>query len=180
MLHQNKISQVLLSQLGAKPESAERLNISDSWDVDFISFKDRPFEGVDSIFTNGVSEYNGCRKNIEFVLTHNVTNGDMIAFLATYLQLYFIDNCNGISVGDYFHSNNKIINGYNFIGIYTTRPCYFPDDIFNELNEISFFWIFPIFQSEYDYILKYGSDAFESYIEQYDPDMTDFKRAPLF
>ena len=180
MLDKNKMSQTLLSQLGAKPIAAERLNILDSWEVDFITFKDRPFEGVNSIFTNGVSEYEGCRKNIEFVFTYSVSSGDMVAFLATYLQLYFISNCNKISVGDAFCANNKIISGYDFTGVYTTKPCYFPDDVFDGLGGVSFFWVLPIYQNEYNYILEYGSDAFESYIEKHDPDMTNFNREPLF
>lgn len=182
MLDTNTIAKALGRALGKNPESAECFCMGENFQVDFLKFCDRPYSGMDSIITNGVSEcFSG--KAVEFVFTYNPKtlqkNTDLNAFIATYLQLHFLENLDSVRVGDYFKVPGILIENYNFVGIYTTNPCYFSEDAFSQALDVKFLWLIPIFQNEYEYIEKYGQYEFESYLALTDPDLSRFDGLPL-
>lgn len=182
MLEKSNIVRELKKTLGKSPEKAERFSLSDELEVDFLQFNDRPYQGVSSIITNGVNRY--CESNqLEFVITFDSTSidkdTDLNALLATYLQLHYIEYHKEISAGDYFRVPGMLLRDYNYIGIYTADPVYFPDDTFSGLSDVKFLWLIPIYQNEYEFLDKFGAGGFEDYLEANDPDMTIFKRQPL-
>lgn len=180
MLEKN--SKVLRNALEKDPEKAERFRLRSDFEVDFLQFNDRPYSGVNSIITNGVSE-NFPKSRFEFVLTFDPDtisgNTDLNAFLATYLQLHFLKNRYSIKIGSYFKVPGELIKGYDFVGMYLTSPSYFPDDVFASLPDIKFLWLIPIFENEYEFIKQYGADEFESCLVSQDPDLSRYDREPI-
>jgi hypothetical protein len=183
MLDSHDFSKSLGINLGKNPEKAERFQLTDEFEVDILQFNDRPYLGVNSAITNGVSE-SFPDVGLEFILTFNpatvAENIDVSAFVATYLQLYFLKNRFSIKIGDYFKVPGTLLRGYDFVGIYTTSPCYFPDDVFTSKPEVKYLWLVPIFETEFEFINKYGADKFESTLVSKDPDLSRFDRLPIF
>ncbi|CAA0121098.1 Uncharacterised protein [BD1-7 clade bacterium] len=182
MLEASHIAAGVKKALEAKPDRAERFVIKNDLELDFLVFKDRPYEGVSSIITNGVSDI--CSEMpVEFIVTYDPNTlskeTDLLAFLVTYIKLHYLKNTRDIKPGHCFSSANKIIKGLDFNGIYTSEPCYFPEGCFKELNAVTFLWLIPIFCSEYEFILNYGHESFESFLEHEDPDLSIFNRSQL-
>ena len=178
------IANEIIKLLNKKPDGAERFDLNGDGTkiVDFILFTDRPYIGASCIITNGVSSFVDGYEN-ELVLifeTQSINeNDDLNALLATYLQLYYLNNYTKVSVGDTLHSNGKLMRGYKYEGFYTTLPLYFHEDMLNKISDTNFYWLMPIFPNEYDYIMAEGSLAFESFLEKNDPNMAIFDRNPL-
>lgn len=181
-LESSETAKKLTRLLEASPQKAERFTIENGFDIDALLFEDRPFEGVSSIITNGVSGY--CEnKTFEFILSFSPESlskdVDLFAFIATYLQLHFLPNHREITSGDNFSINGNIIKGLNFNGIWATEPRYFPVGIFDEIFDVEFLWLVPTYDSEARYIKSQGLEAFESHLHEVDPDLTLFNRLPL-
>ncbi len=182
MLDREESSKLLVKLLDKKPNKVERFEIAEKITVDFLQFEDRPFEGVSSIITSGVS--NVCELNpVEFIITFNTNSidadTDLSAFLATYIQFHYLVNCHDFSDRDFFSLFNTLIKGYDYTGVYATHPCYFPTDTFATITNTQYLWLIPIFQNEYEFIERAGVEDFERYLEKEDPDMTIFNREPL-
>ncbi|WP_028103092.1 suppressor of fused domain protein [Pseudoduganella violaceinigra] len=182
MLEKSRVSLGLSAGLAKRPERVERFQLAPEWDVDIMEFEDRPYKGVRSIITNGVSERFpdvAC----EFVIIYDPStitkDEDLNAFMATYLQLHFEKNRESIVVGDYFKVKGRLLRDYDFVGIYTSPPCYFADDVFSELRDINFYWLIPIYEAEYQFIEEAGVHAFEACLERLDPDLSRFDREVL-
>ena len=181
-LNESEVAIEVIKALEVEPVKAERFTIHDNLEIDLLEFKNKPFDGVNSIVTNGVSSY--CKsKPIEFILTfapntlRNET--DLFAFMATYLQLHYLPNIEDVKLGDHFLSKGRLINGLEFAGIYTTEPCYFHSECFMKLPNVKFLWLIPIYKNEYEFIIKNGTSIFEGYLEDKDPDLSLFNRTPL-
>ncbi len=182
MIEKNDISIKLQELLEKKPDKAERFELSEDFFVDFVQFNDRPYEGANSIISNGVSSY--CETSpFEFIITFNSASldvsTDLFAFLATYIQLYFFKKHSNMTERDYFSVPGKLIDGYDYKWVYSTYPVYFPRNIFSNIEPVIFLWLIPIFQNEFDFISKNGADTLEKYLVDNDPDMSIFNRVPL-
>ena len=181
-LEESEVARELTKALEVSPVKAERFTISNCLEIDMLEYEDRPFKGVNSIITNGVSNY--CKtKSFEFILTFAPktlsSETDLFAFLATYLQLHFLPNLNEIKSGNYFLSKGSLIKGLGFTGVYTAEPCYFHSGCFVKVKKVEFLWLIPIYQNEFEYIANNGAEAFESFLQEKDPDLSLFNRAPL-
>lgn len=127
---QNEVYRDLETYFGSIPMSAERFFINDvGFDIDFLSFRDQPFQGVYSIITNGLSLLD---KGEELIFTFDSAtvkkNFDVNVFLATYIRIHYLKHRANIKPGTYFFDRFDIMNGYHFKGIYTADPVYFPED----------------------------------------------------
>ena len=182
MLENNNFTNNLTEVLEEKPYKAERFSFSEGFEVDFLNFLNRPYQGVNSLITNGVSNF--CVNNrIELVLSFDPRSVDpevdLGAFMATYIQLHYLENCESIDIGDYFKVPGSLFKGHDYVGIYTTSPCYFPQELPERLKDIDLLWLIPIFQNEYEFIQKCGVNVFEEFLERNDPDLCVFNRMPL-
>jgi hypothetical protein len=181
MLNHSGVSKGLLEGLGKLPDKAERLKIA-GFEVDILQFNDRPYRGATSVITNGVSKFFPTAP-FEFVIIFEPDSAnksfDANAFVATYLQFHFLSQHNEIRPGNYFTVPGNLIRGYDFSGVYTTRPAYFEDKVFFEINGVEFFWLIPIFDREYDFINSHGADAFESCLVEEDPNLCRLDRLPV-
>jgi hypothetical protein len=182
VLEASDVAAGILKALDSTPDKAEMFVINNELELDLMVFKDRPFEGVNSIITNGISDF--CSENpVEFILTYDPSTlnseTDLLAFMATYIELHYLKNTRDMNPGDCFSSEYKIIRGLDFNGIYTAKPCYFPEECFKELDEVMFLWLIPIFTCEYKFITNNGAESFEDFLVNEDPDLSIFNRVPL-
>lgn len=172
----------LRAALGKAPEKAERFNIDDRLTVDLLTYTDRPYIGVDCIITNGVSAVLRDR-DVEFMLVFDPLDlpkdEDLNAFMATYLELHFLEVTSEIVVGDFFRVPGRLLESFDFVGLYTTRPCYLHDDVLSDLSGTELLWLIPIFGTEFEFIKKYGCEAFENVLITLDPDLSKFRRNPI-
>ncbi|MCR4536751.1 suppressor of fused domain protein [Shewanella xiamenensis] len=172
----------LISCLGSSPFSAERFTIEDDIECDFLLFKDKPYIGVNSVFTNG-ARFIFDFKPVEFVFTYNYEDieksFDAKAFLATFIQLKFMLEPEIAGVGKYFKVPGKVMKEFGFQGVYITRPCYFSDSFFTSKKEVEIYWVIPVYLDEILFLEKSGSASFESMLESLDPDLCDLNRLNL-
>jgi hypothetical protein len=89
--------------------------------VDLLTFENRPFKGVSSIITNGIVSLKEKGDELMLSFDHKTsTQGvNLNAFIATYLQLYYVDHKNDVA-GSYFSAHVPVLNGYKFTGTFTT------------------------------------------------------------
>lgn len=164
------------------PDQVERFEVKTGFHVDFMRFNDRPYEGVNSIITNGLADYFES-KPVELVITYDANSldqsTDLNAFLATYIQLHYFDNHTKMYERNHFCIPGELIKGFGYTGVYATNPVYFPRNCFDDISEARFLWLIPIFQNEYDFIDRFGAKSFESFLVDNDPDMSKFDRHPL-
>ena len=170
----------LIEVLGKLPDKAERFVIGPN-SVDILVFEDRPFQGVHSAITNGVSNFEGV--NNELIAIYDpktlTSDTDLNGFIATYLELYFLSVQPKVNSGDLFIRRNSVLNGYNFSGIYLTNPSYFPNGTLSVIRGVEYLWMLLLFDSEVDYVVDHGRDKFEDLLEDLDPDLSDFGRRSL-
>jgi hypothetical protein len=161
--------------LGKKPELSEKIILENGFKIDFLTFNNRPFLGATSIITQGIRKLSNCDKDIILIYStfSESVNFELISLIATYLDLHYFKQEYHIDFGDILYINNfKLIAGTDFEGFYTLHPSYYEGILEND----RYIWLLPIFKSEFDYIKKYGSDAFQKIIEMKDPDLSDLKR----
>lgn len=173
----------LKKYLSVEPKSVERFHISEnSLEIDLLTFLDTPFRGTISIISNGLSNMKLSHGN-EIIFTYDPTtlkeNIDINAFLITYIQLYYLKNTDKVDIGDFFMMNFPIIKGYDFKGIYSIPPAYFPKDFQEKNQTVTFLWLIPIFEGEYMFLNNHGRNEFEKMLEKTDPDLTNLNRQPI-
>jgi hypothetical protein len=180
-LNTSGVANGLRKSLDKLPDKAENFQFS-GLDVDLLEFCDRPYLGANSIITNGANDFFPCAP-FEFVMTYEPDSlaeaVDLNALIVTYLQLHFLEAHWTIKTGQYFKVPGGLMRGYRFCGFYTSRPCYFDEASFENIEGVSFFWLIPIFEEEYDFIEKHGADAFESHLAEQDPNLCRFDRPPV-
>lgn len=152
------------------------LNIS-GINIMYETFIDRPFKGVSSIITSGVQNTSSNAKELIFSFDNNYLpeSFEVKSFMSTYLDLYYLVNCEKISEGDFIMVENfQLLKNYNFSGFYLIHPAYFPEKF-----EGSFHWLIPVFKSEIEYLKKNGSNSFQELIEKSDVNLLDLSRNPI-
>jgi hypothetical protein len=177
-----EVYEALRVSLRAEPTAVERFSIAADLAVDFMMYNDRPYSGVNCIISNGARARIG-GEPMEFTLIFDPLTlppgFDPGALLATYLGLHFLQLQTVIGVGQYFRVPGKLIRGRDFVGLYTAKPVYFHETAFTGIGPITVYWLVPIFENECVFLDKYGADAFETLLEERDPDMSQYDRLPL-
>ena len=180
-LEDSELASKLLSHSGGEPAKAERLSVSSTLEVDFLHFENMPYEGVNSVVTNGVNTAEPSVQH-EFVMSFSVNSlldgVDITALIATYLQLHYLGNASNVGSGAYLRVPNILIDRYDFEGLYTTGACYFNDDLAKG-DSYKLLWLIPVYDNELRFLEEHGPNKFEDKLEQYDPDLCDLKRRPL-
>lgn len=178
----NKFYADLCAYLDVTATSAERFKMKEAGvSVDLLTFKQRPFKGVNSVITNGLA----CLKDTkgdELIFSFHpdtILNTDVNGFVATYIQLHYLRNLHAIRIGDYFKVEGRLLDDFDFKGIYTISPVYFPEDFEEKNSTVRFLWLIPISESEFKFLHENGRAKFEELLEQLDPDLTRLDRKPV-
>ena len=183
MLGKNPVFQQLSDYLHAYPIAAERLTLKKlDIAIDFLTFENHPYTGVNSVVTNGLKILKASKGDeLIFTFDPNSANSEtnIVAFMATYIELYYLDHKAHVEPGDFMYTKFNVMNGYNFKGIYVTKPVYFPEDFPEKNSLVNYLWMIPLYKDELSYIKTNGCVAFESLLENLDPDLTKLDRPSI-
>ncbi|WMX16226.1 suppressor of fused domain protein [Aureispira sp. CCB-E] len=166
----------IIKFLEKKSDLISRFELKNGVEAHFLTFLDRPFKGANSIITDKTG---GEENDFEFIISFSSYNEELDfeikSLLATYLDFHYYKSGIVVREGDYFKIPNfQLIDGFDYIGFYTLHPAYFPQKISSK-----YLWLLPIFESEYQFLLKFGSDKFQDLMEEQDIDLTMLDRKPL-
>lgn len=156
--------------------------------IDIVSAKNRPFEGVTTYATIGLSNYSIGLKlddkkalRVEFIGACD-TKYDWFGNL--------ISSCSFRIMNDHFACKPGIIYP-NMISIYndnvTMKHIMFEtpfmwdglESINSESNTVAWLMPIPISDSEMQYAQKYGAEALENLLEEKEADVCDINRKPV-
>lgn len=171
-------------------EINEGIKLNDrEYNISVSIFKNMPFEGINSYCTLGMSKYllfhNSKEFRIELIFgSEERFEKSAIARLLLTFSERLITTGTAPFLGNVFDFNDYIYPNSRMSKLYITSPVFYQPD-FQVCNTASsnviFPWVFPIHDSEAEFIKANGYDFFESYLEENDINsFWDLLRPPLF
>lgn len=87
-----------------------------------------------------------------------------------------------IAAGDIVDLGESLVSGSPMTALYLVDPLYFPEE-FRSMETVkppvAFAWAVPLMAVEADFVQQEGFKAFETLLEQQDPDLIDLMRDPV-
>ena len=188
MIDNKLIARTVLGTIGGTPKVVEYWDNEHKSKIDVFSASDRPYEGVSSFSTIGLSSYpidiktNYAKElRIEFIGAC-ANNSDMFANIISSCAFNIINSKYSCSPGTVFpnvvseYHQNKTMKH-----IYFTSPFLWERINNLDFDEVIVTWlmIIPISDSEFDFIKKNGSEELEALFEKSDIDIFDLNRKSI-
>lgn len=153
--------------------------------ITIARFREQPVEGLNTFTTLGLSDHillmpnnREVRQELVFSALSNVLSEDIVRHLLNLVESILL-NHEALLRGQVIGPTVSTISTSHMKWMYVSMPILF-DEKFETFRDsvpsTVFAWIFPIFESEANYIREHGWEAFEDILETKDPDLWDLNR----
>jgi hypothetical protein len=153
-----------------------------------VSFRDKPFESIDTFLTVGLSHHElmiSDTKKVRHELILPLARIDLsntIVSLLIFISELILKNHFALLRGQVIRLRQDVAENLGFEAVYCAIPV-FLDDAFASFDgsqpSTVIVWTLPIYKSEADYIDKNGWSKFEDLLEEKDPDLFSLDREPI-
>lgn len=171
---------------GEKPKVTKFWDYKDEKNIDILCCQDRPFEGVSTYATIGLTDVNiglfsdDKRLSIEIIGACDAREIEFPNILAS--VAFEIDEN---QEGGYGYIISDVIKQYmsesELEHIYLTSPLLWEgfDTVEFEDRKVAWLLMIPISEKEKEYAIEYGIDALEEKFEEFDIDIFNLKRKSI-
>ncbi len=152
-----------------------------------VSFANTPFDGVTTYSTLGLSEQilpmgtNLIRHELIFSAYNRFNSEEIASFLSTFAESMVKDN-KALLQGDCVGPSSPVILGTLLNSIFVSHPSIINKDLsvyYGSAPPTIFAWVVPIHEAEAEFIRAKGWKAFDSLLEEKDPDLWDLHRTAI-
>jgi hypothetical protein len=153
--------------------------------VRVVRFPDQPTDGITTFTTLGLSDHvlrlpSGDEVRQEFIFPTRAEYPPnwVASFLGTLTQTVLRKHW-GLARGEFIGPSDPLIPGATANAVYASIPVIYPDAVrvySGASSPVVLVWLVPITEGEVNYIKTHGWDAFESLLENDQPDLFDLRR----
>jgi hypothetical protein len=151
-----------------------------------VYFKDKPFTGIVSYATLGLSRHllalpesgHTILQELVFFATHDVDVTMAVSFI-NHLAEQMVATHQGLYRSEYIVNDDPIFEGSAMNAIYCSVPMIVSDDFCLYVEgdtKVILVWLIPVYGEEADYIKTNGGDKFAELLEEKNPDLWDLNR----
>ena len=156
--------------------------------IQIVAIKNSPYESVSTLSSLGMSnkeldlsETKRVRQELIFSTYSMDVSENIVSFLLSLCEA-IINRKKAVLRGEVIPLSSQLEKRIGFSAVYCAIPVLF-DDTFaiyaKTCPSTVMVWIIPIHQNEVDYIKNNGWEAFESLLEEADPDLCSLKRSSI-
>lgn len=153
--------------------------------IQVVRFRNKPFEGITTYVTLGLSdnllnlkEEKDVLQELVFSAYDKYPSEQIASFMVTFAE-YLLSKKRGLLRGDVVGPSSPLIPNVSVNGVYASIPVFFDDDFhIYEGGQLStvLVWLLPLLDDECSFVKQNGWNSFEDMLESKDPDLLDLDR----